>query len=121
MINVKRMSHATFETPDLDRQIDYFTQTAGLALAERENGRAFLATKLGDLAVQLEKGEHARCSRLAFQVAPETEFDDIRRGIEAEGMRCQTRNDPTPESRARGCRTRHTPSVPEPRRQDGRA
>jgi catechol 2,3-dioxygenase-like lactoylglutathione lyase family enzyme len=96
MINVKRISHATFETPDLDRQIDYFTQTAGLALAERENGRAFLATKLGDLAVQLEKGDHARCARLAFQVAPETEFDDIRRGIEAEGVRCQTRNDPTP-------------------------
>ena len=30
MINVKRISHATFETPDLDRQIDYFTQIAGL-------------------------------------------------------------------------------------------
>ena len=96
MINVKRISHATFETPDIDRQIDYFTQIAGLTLTERENGRAFLATKLGDLAVQLEKGDHARCARLAFQVAPDTEFDDIRRGVEAEGVRCQTRNDPTP-------------------------
>ena len=96
MINVKRISHATFETPDLDRQIDYFTEIAGLAVAERENGRAFLATKLGDLAVQLEKGDRARCARLAFQVAPDTEFDDIRRGIEGEGLRCQTRNDSTP-------------------------
>jgi catechol 2,3-dioxygenase-like lactoylglutathione lyase family enzyme len=96
MINVKRISHATFETPDLDRQIDYFTEIAGLALAERENGRAFLATKLGDLAVQLEKGDQARCARLAFQVAPDTEFDDIRRGVEAEGLRCQARNDPSP-------------------------
>jgi catechol 2,3-dioxygenase-like lactoylglutathione lyase family enzyme len=96
MINVKRISHATFETPDLDRQIDYFTEIAGLALAERENGRAFLATKLGDLAVELEKGDQARCARLAFQVAPNTEFDDIRRDVEAEGLRCQTRNDPSP-------------------------
>ena len=80
MIQVKRMSHATFETPDLERQIDYFTQVAGLALAERENGRAYLATKVGDLAVQLEKGDQARCAKIAFQVAPETEFDDIRRG-----------------------------------------
>ena len=39
MINVKRISHATFETPDIDRQIDYFTQIAGLTLTERENGR----------------------------------------------------------------------------------
>jgi catechol 2,3-dioxygenase-like lactoylglutathione lyase family enzyme len=46
--------------------------------------------------VQLEKGDHARCARLAFQVAPDTEFDDIRRGVEAEGLRCQMRNDPTP-------------------------
>ena len=33
---VKRMSHATFETPDLDRQIDYFTQTADRR-CEQEN------------------------------------------------------------------------------------
>ena len=33
MINVKRIGHATFETPDLDRQIDYFTRIAGLVLA----------------------------------------------------------------------------------------
>ncbi len=96
MISVKRISHATFETPDLDRQIDYFTEIAGLRLAERENGRAFLTTRLGDLAVQLEKGSSARCARLAFQVAPDTEFDSLRRGIEAEGLRYQTRNDASP-------------------------
>ena len=38
MIQVKRISHATFETPDLGRQIDYFTQVVGLAVAARENG-----------------------------------------------------------------------------------
>jgi catechol 2,3-dioxygenase-like lactoylglutathione lyase family enzyme len=96
MIQARRFSHATFETPDIDRQIDYFTQIAGLALAGRENGRAYLATKVGDLAVQLEKGEQSRCARLAFQTAPDTEFDDIRRGVEAEGVRCEVRNDSSP-------------------------
>ena len=96
MIQVKRMSHATFETPDFERQIAYFTQVTGLALAERENGRAYLATKVGDLAVQLQKGDHARCAKIAFQVAPDTPFDDIRKGIEAEGVRCEVRNDPAP-------------------------
>ena len=65
-------------------------------MAEREKGRAYLATKLGDLVVQLETGEHARCTQLAFQVAPETDFDDIRSGIEAEGLRCRSCNDPAP-------------------------
>jgi catechol 2,3-dioxygenase-like lactoylglutathione lyase family enzyme len=96
MIQAKRMSHATFETPDLERQIEYFTQVTGLALAERENGRAYLATKVGDLAVQLVKGDHSRCAKIAFQTAPGTSADDIRRGIEAEGVRCETRNDATP-------------------------
>ena len=96
MIQVKRMSHATLVTPDIERQIDYFTQVAGLAMAERENGRAYLATKVGDLAVQLEKGDHAHCAKIAMQVAPDTEFDDIRRGLEAEGVRCQPRNDAIP-------------------------
>jgi catechol 2,3-dioxygenase-like lactoylglutathione lyase family enzyme len=96
MINVKRIGHATFETPDLQRGIDYYTQIAGLALAEKENGRAYLATKLGDLVVQLEKGEQARCARISFQAAPETEFEDVRRGLEAEGVRCEKRNDPSP-------------------------
>src|SRR5688572_23764271 len=96
MIDVKRIGHATFETPDIDRQIDYFTQVTGLVLAERANGRAFLATKLGDLVVQLEKGDVSRCARIAFQVAPDTEFNDIRKGIEAEGLRCEARNDTSP-------------------------
>lgn len=96
MISVKRISHATLETPDLNRQIDYFTQTAGLVLVDRESDRAFLATKLGDLAVQLEKGDHPRCARLAFQLAPDVELDQMRRGVEAEGLRGQICNDRSP-------------------------
>ena len=93
---MKKISHATYETPDLERQIDYFTQVVGLAVAARENGRAHLATKVGDLVVQLDKGDQARCSKLAFQVDPDTEFGDIRKGLEAEGVRCESRNDTAP-------------------------
>jgi catechol 2,3-dioxygenase-like lactoylglutathione lyase family enzyme len=96
MINVKRFGHVTFETLDLDRQIDYFTRIAGLVLAGRENGRAFLATKVGDLVVQLEEGDASRCARLAFQAAPDADLDELRRGIEAENLRCEMRNDASP-------------------------
>jgi len=96
MIQAKRIGHATFETPDIERQIDYYTQVAGLLLAERVNGRAFLATKVGDLAVVLEQGERARCAGLAFQVAPETELADMQRGLERENLRGEARHDPAP-------------------------
>ena len=62
-------------------------------------GEPIFATKLGDLVVQLESGEHSRCGRLGFQVSPDIEFNDIRRGIEAEGLRCQL----TQRLRARHC------------------
>ena len=96
MINVKQIGHATFETPDLARQIDYYTEIAGLVLAERENGRAFLTTRLGDLVVQLEHGEQARCARLSLQVAPGTELADIKHGLEREDVRYELRHDPSP-------------------------
>jgi catechol 2,3-dioxygenase-like lactoylglutathione lyase family enzyme len=96
MIQVTRIGHATLETPDLDRQIDYFTDVVGLVPAERQNGRAFLATKLGDLAVVLEKGNEAKCARISFQAAAATDFDHLRRGLEAEGVRCDMRSDPCP-------------------------
>jgi catechol 2,3-dioxygenase-like lactoylglutathione lyase family enzyme len=96
MINARRFSHVTLETPDIERQIAYFTEVNGLNVAERHNGRAYLATKHGDLVVTLESGSQARCARLAFQVARDTEFDDIRKGVEAEGLSCQARNDAVP-------------------------
>ena len=57
MIKPRRIGHATFETPDLDRMIDYYTEVLGLVLAEREKDRAFLATQVGLLAIQLNKAE----------------------------------------------------------------
>ncbi len=58
MIKPRRIGHATFETPDLDRMVDYYTEILGLVLAEREKDRAFLATQVGLLAIQLNKARH---------------------------------------------------------------
>ena len=68
----------------------------GLVLAERDGGRAYLATRVGDLAVQLDQGETSRCTRLSFQAAPGIDVGDLRRGLEAEGLRCDLRADPSP-------------------------
>jgi catechol 2,3-dioxygenase-like lactoylglutathione lyase family enzyme len=38
MIEANRFCHVTFETSDLERQIAYFTEVAGLVVAERKNG-----------------------------------------------------------------------------------
>lgn len=96
MIQVRRIGHATFETPDLDRQIEYFTEIVGLVLAEREGDRAYLASKVGALSVQLERGEVARCARLAFEVAPDIDFADAERFLTDKGIKSERRNDSMP-------------------------
>ena len=63
MIKVLRIGHATFETPDLAKAIEHYTQVIGLSLAGREDKRAFLATKIGQLAIELQQGAQARCSQ----------------------------------------------------------
>src|ERR1700759_637901 len=96
MIKVTRIGHATFETPDVERQIASFSDIVGLVLAERDGDRAFLATRLGDLVVQLEKGPAPRCARISFQVAPDTDFADLQRGLQAAGGKSDLPPDPSP-------------------------
>jgi catechol-2,3-dioxygenase len=96
MIQAKRIGHATFETPDIDRQVAYYTEIMGLSLAESDKGRAFLTTKQGHHAVLLEKGDHARCTRLSFQVAPDSDLTSIAAKLSGEGIRSEKRTDVAP-------------------------
>jgi catechol 2,3-dioxygenase-like lactoylglutathione lyase family enzyme len=47
MVQVKRIGHATLTTPDLERQLDYYTRVVGLSTVAEEKSRAILATKAG--------------------------------------------------------------------------
>ena len=44
MIEVRRLGHATLTTPDLDRQVAYYTEVVGLTLLERDSAE----TRVGD-------------------------------------------------------------------------
>jgi catechol 2,3-dioxygenase-like lactoylglutathione lyase family enzyme len=96
MIKVCRIGHATFETPDLDRAIDHYTQVIGLSLAGREDKRAFLATKTGQLVIELQHGGAARCSKLSFEVAPNADFADMRKVLQGHGVASEERRDGVP-------------------------
>ncbi len=96
MITIRKIAHATFETMDLEKAIDYYTEVNGLALAEREKHRAFLVTKSGPLAVQLEEAPQARCARLAFELAPNSDLGMIRKQLSNEGIKSEERDGSSP-------------------------
>jgi len=96
MITPRRIGHATFETTDLDRQIEYYTAVNGLFLAEHEKNRAFLATTTGQLAVELRRGDAPGCRRISFEVAPDADLGDLARNLAENGVQSEIRNDYVP-------------------------
>jgi len=96
MIQVRRMGHATFDTTDLDKQIDYYTQVTGLSLIAREKDRAFLAARAGTLAIELRTAGEKRCAQLSFQVSPEEDFADMAKRLLAEGIKSDIKSDAAP-------------------------
>ena len=90
MIKVRRIGHATFETPDLSRMIDYHTHVTGLMVASQDADRAFLSSRTGQLAVELRRAPQAKCSGLCFEVGARRGFR--RHGAPAHGAGHQERS-----------------------------
>ena len=96
MFDVRRLGHATLTTPDLDRQVAYYTEVVGLTLLERDSKRAVLASKQGFEAIALESGAPNALSRLAFQVAPGSDLGDVTRELARHGVKSERRSGISP-------------------------
>jgi catechol 2,3-dioxygenase-like lactoylglutathione lyase family enzyme len=96
MIRPSRLGHATFETPDLDRSVAYYTEVSGLVLSAKERNRAFLASKTGLLTIALEQGREENLKRLSFEVSPNADFADMAKQLAADGVKSEVRGDSVP-------------------------
>src|SRR6266404_4535273 len=84
MITPRRVGHATFETPDLDKALAYYTEVNGLVLNSRDKDRAYLASKTGLLTIALERGRDAGLRRISFEVSPKADVADMARKLAAD-------------------------------------
>jgi catechol 2,3-dioxygenase-like lactoylglutathione lyase family enzyme len=96
MITPRRVGHATFETPDLDKALAYYTEVNGLVLNSRDKDRAYLASKTGLLTIALEKGPDAGLRRISFEVSPKADVADMAKKLSADGIKSELRSDPVP-------------------------
>ena len=96
MIQVKRLGHATFKTPDLERIVDYWNRIIGLTVVDKDKNRAFLATKYGEEAIAVEAGDHAGLVSASFQVAPGTDLGDVQKALSKHGVAGEIRSDISP-------------------------
>ena len=96
MIDVRRLAHATLTTPDLDRQVAYYTEVIGLTLLDRGARHAVLASKQGLEAIALDPGPRNALAQLAFQVAPGRDLADVAGALSEHGIKSERRSDISP-------------------------
>jgi catechol-2,3-dioxygenase len=97
MIDVKAIGHVTFETPDIERMVAYYTEVLGLHVAYFDANRVILASHLGQESVALEKGSAPRCTRISLHIAPGTDLAAVAKLLQdREGIVSQRRSGITP-------------------------
>ncbi|HLH88617.1 MAG TPA: VOC family protein [Xanthobacteraceae bacterium] len=96
MIQVRRLGHASFSTPDLEGQVAYYADVLGLRVLERDRDRAYLATRTGLEAIVLERGDAVALRRLSFQVAPGSDLAALARELAALGIKSERRSGISP-------------------------
>ncbi len=96
MIRVKKIAHATYETPDLDQQVEYYTDILGLNLVAKDKDTAYLASTLDHHSVVLRKGGAAQCVKLGFQIGPDDDLDAFDKQTAAHGVKTRRLKDPEP-------------------------
>jgi catechol 2,3-dioxygenase-like lactoylglutathione lyase family enzyme len=96
MIGVKKISHASYETPDLDKQAEYYTDILGLSLVAKEKDAVYLANTIDHHSVVLRKGSESKCVRLGFQLGPDDDLAAFEQQTQKHGIRTERRKDPEP-------------------------
>jgi catechol 2,3-dioxygenase-like lactoylglutathione lyase family enzyme len=96
MIRVSKIAHASYETPDLAQQTEYYTAILGLTLAAQEKDTVYLASTVDHHAVVLRKGSQPQCTRIGFQIASTADLDAFEKQLAGHGIAAERRKDPEP-------------------------
>lgn len=91
-VSVTKVGYVGFETPDLDRMIDHYTNTLDFALVESDGSRAFLTTSFDHHSMVIEKSAAARARTfVGFQIADD--LSAAEKGLRASGYAVERRSD----------------------------
>ena len=96
MIRVRKIAHAAYEMPDLEKQLEYYTDILGLTLVDRSKEAAYLASTVDHHSIVLSKGAESKCLRLGFQIAPDDDLDAFERQVQGHGVKTERKKDPEP-------------------------
>jgi catechol 2,3-dioxygenase-like lactoylglutathione lyase family enzyme len=95
----RKISHASYETPDLDKQAEYYTDVLGLTLVAKERDAIYLANASDHHFVILRQGSQPKCTRIGFQLGPDDDLDAFEKQTAGHGLRTSRKKDSEPTIR----------------------
>ena len=96
MIRIRKIAHAAYEVPDVEKQVEYYTEILGLTVTGRGEGAVYLASTVDHHSVVLRRGARAECLRLGFQIGPDDDLEAFDRQVQGHGIKTQRRKDAEP-------------------------
>jgi catechol 2,3-dioxygenase-like lactoylglutathione lyase family enzyme len=96
MIGVRKIAHVSYEVPDFDKQVEYYTDILGLTLTAKEKDTAYLSSTVDHHSVVLKKGAEATCLRVGFQIGADDDLDAFEKQTTAAGVKTTRKKDPEP-------------------------
>ena len=96
MIRVKKIAHATYEVPDVDKQVEYYTEILGLTVTGKDKDCVYLASTVDHHSIVARKGSATQCLCIGFQIGPDDDLDAFERQVKAQGVKTGRKTDPDP-------------------------
>jgi catechol 2,3-dioxygenase-like lactoylglutathione lyase family enzyme len=91
-----KIAHASYEIPDLDQQVAYYTDVLGVTLIAREKDTAYLSTTIDHHSIVLRRGSEAKCTCIGFQLGPDDDLDAFEKQTNAAGVKTIRKKDSEP-------------------------
>jgi catechol 2,3-dioxygenase-like lactoylglutathione lyase family enzyme len=96
VIAVRKIAHACYEVPALDRQVEYYTDILGLTLSARDKDAVYLSSTIDHHSVVLKRGSQPRCTHVGFQIGPDEDLDAFEKQTAAQNVKTSRRKDAEP-------------------------
>src|SRR4029077_16720092 len=96
MIRVRKIAHASYGMPDLDKQAAYYTDILGLNLIGKEKDAVYLANTVDHHSVVLRKADQPKSPRVGFQIGPQEDLSEFEKQTQKYGMETAPKKIPEP-------------------------
>lgn len=93
-VNVSKLGYVEFETPDVDRLTNYYTNVLDFTVVERTNDEVYLTPSFDHHSVVIRKGAHKPRTSVGYEIFED--LSDAQRRLSDAGYEVERRSDIAP-------------------------